>query len=190
MRIAVTGGIGSGKSEVIKVISSLGYNCISSDEINKSILQNAEYISKIAKNFPTAVKNNKIDKRELSKIVFTNKQKLQLLNSIAHPIIRKISLELSCDNSINFVEVPLLFECGFETDYNKVVLVSADLETRVGRASKRDNKSKEEIISIINNQIKSYEGKKIDYTIINNGSIKDLTKKVKQLIISIKNDVL
>lgn len=182
MRIAVTGGIGSGKSVVMDMFNRLGYNCVSSDKINEKLLADKEYISKIAKAFPSAVENGVVNKKTLSNIVFTDKNKLEILNSIAHPSIRKLSHEISNKEGINFVEVPLLFECGFESDYDKVILVTADLQIRIARASKRDNKSKEDIIKIINNQIKSYEGKKIDYVIINNADLNDLEVQVQKVL--------
>lgn len=186
MRIALTGGIGSGKSAVMDIIASHGYNVVSSDKINDALLQNPDYIEKIANTFPSALVENKIDKRVLAKIVFNNNKERKKLNQIAHPIIRNLALEMSDYHGLNFVEVPLLFECGFENDYDKVAVVTADLETRIARVQSRDNRPITEIKSIINSQIKSYNGKKIDYTIDNNGTLEQLTEQVEIMLFSLE----
>lgn len=186
MRIALTGGIGSGKSAVMDIIRSHGYNCVSSDAINDALLQNPDYIEQIARVFPTALVDKKIDKRVLAKIVFNNNKERKKLNNIAHPIIRNLALEMSDYHGLNFVEVPLLFECGFEVDYDKVVVVTADIETRIERVKARDNRPVTEIKSIINSQIKSYANKKIDYTIENNSSLEDLTEKVEIMLFNLE----
>ncbi|MBD5092165.1 MAG: dephospho-CoA kinase, partial [Clostridiales bacterium] len=72
MRIAIVGGIGSGKSEVLKVARDMGLACLSADEINAELLKTPEYIAEIATAFPAAVKDGGIDKAALAKIVFSD----------------------------------------------------------------------------------------------------------------------
>ena len=86
-KIAITGGIGSGKSEAIKIIKELGFPVFSCDEIYKEIIFSKEYVQRIEENFPTCVKNGIIDRKELSAIVFANREKRDLLNSLSHPLI-------------------------------------------------------------------------------------------------------
>ena len=71
-KIAITGGIGSGKSTVARIIKERGFPVFSCDEIYKDVIKSAEYIEKIAQIFPNAVKNNIIDRQTLAKIVFSD----------------------------------------------------------------------------------------------------------------------
>ncbi|MEG2541428.1 MAG: dephospho-CoA kinase, partial [Clostridia bacterium] len=89
MRIAVIGGVGSGKSEVLNVARAMDIVCLSADEINAEMLTDSSYIKKIAEAFPNAVKDGKVDKGELATEIFSSHAKRQKLNSIAHPEIMK-----------------------------------------------------------------------------------------------------
>ena len=81
-KIAITGGIGSGKSTVIELIKDQGFPVFSCDEIYKEIIVSKEYIQKIQENFPTAVKNGLIDKQILSTRYSPNYEKAFLENGL------------------------------------------------------------------------------------------------------------
>ena len=92
MNIALIGGIGSGKSEVLKVAREMGIAALSADEINAGLLKSPEYIEKIAAAFPGCVVCGVVDKARLASEVFSDKGKREKLNSIAHPeIARKVA---------------------------------------------------------------------------------------------------
>ena len=76
-KIAITGGIGSGKSLVLECIKELGYPVFSCDMIYKELLQTPKFARKIAELFPSCVKNNEIDRKELGNIVFNNKENIK-----------------------------------------------------------------------------------------------------------------
>ena len=111
LKIAITGGIGSGKSTAIAHIKELGYPVFSSDEIYRDILRSKAYIQKIRSVFPEVVKEVEIDRKALASVVFSNDQAREQLNSIAHPMImEKLLSEMNSTNSsLVFAEVPLLF---------------------------------------------------------------------------------
>lgn len=135
MRIAVIGGIGSGKSEVISILRRHGVFCLSADEINAKLLENPNYIEKIKNEFPSAVKDGRVDRAELASIVFCDKRELEKLNAIAHPeITREI---MACEVSPLVVEMPLIFECGAENAFDCTVLVKTPLRIRLIRLKKR-----------------------------------------------------
>ena len=90
MKIAITGGIGSWKSTVAKIIKDMGYPVFSCDEIYKNIFESAGFIEQIRKSFPVAIKNEKIDKAELAKVVFSNRGKREQLNRLSHPMIMEL----------------------------------------------------------------------------------------------------
>ena len=112
IKIAITGGMGSGKSKALQLVSELGYPTFSCDEIYKRIIVSAEYVESIKNAFPKCVINNQIDRAKLAETIFQDKTKIEKLNSIAHPIIMRQLFE-EMDNSLGkltFAEVPLLFE--------------------------------------------------------------------------------
>ena len=123
MKIAVIGGIGSGKSEVMKVAKEMGITCLSADEINDALLHEPVYISKIASRFPECVAHGAVDKPKLASVVFSDEKKRRALNDIAHPeIARRIA---ECDADPLAVELPLALESGMATAFDEVILVSA-----------------------------------------------------------------
>lgn len=186
MRIAITGGIGSGKSSVLNMLENAGFKVISCDEVNGKLLSDKAYVEKIREYFPEAVTNNIIDRKKLSEIVFSDKVKLELLNGISHPIINNIILNGTKGDDIYFVEVPLLFESNSEENFDKIMLVTADKNIRIARVRKRDNRSVEEIESIIDNQLKDYNNRRIDYIITNDGDMNNLKKEVECFLYTLK----
>ncbi len=139
-KIAVTGGIGSGKSTVLKLIAELGYQTFSCDEIYRELILSPVYIQKIAENFPDCVKNNAIDRNRLSATIFADEGKRELLNSIAHPLImERLQEEMnSCEGELVFAEVPLLFEGGFERTFDKIIVVMRNRKQRITSLLSRD----------------------------------------------------
>ena len=135
MKIAIVGGIGSGKSEVLKVARDMGLACLSADEINSDLLKTPEYIAEIAKAFPTAVCGGRIDRATLSKIVFSDDSARGKLNEIAHPrILARIRDE---NASPLIVEMPLLLECGAQSLFDEIVFVYTPMKLRIERLEKR-----------------------------------------------------
>ncbi len=121
MRIAIIGGIGSGKSEVLRVAIERGLKVASADKINAQLLSRPEYIAKIGKAFPNCVVDGEIDKKKLANVVFSDKQELSKLNAIAHPEIMKAILE--CEDSPYVVEMPLILEVEGDKYFDEIVLV-------------------------------------------------------------------
>lgn len=135
MKIAIIGGIGSGKSEVLKVAREMGIACLSADEINSELLTQPEYIAEIAEEFPTAVADGGIDRAALASIVFADDEKRERLNSIAHPrILARIAEE---DAPLLVVEIPLLLETGAQRKFDFIVFVHTSVEERIERLKGR-----------------------------------------------------
>jgi dephospho-CoA kinase len=132
-KIAITGGIGSGKSLVLQCAKELGYPTFSCDEIYKNIMATQEYVEIIRKSFPTCVKNNIINKNLLADIVFNDEKALGKLNSVAHPLIMQTLHEEmeKLKEGIVFAEVPLLFEGNYENDFHETIYVKRNFEDRI-----------------------------------------------------------
>jgi dephospho-CoA kinase len=186
MKVAVTGGIGVGKSEVMRIIAGLGYRTASADEINARLLQRPDYIARLASVFPSAVRDGKIDKYELRKIIFGDYEKRQLLNSIAHPLI---FAEIKKVEGDVFVEVPLLFECGMQKLFDKIVVVTAPYEIRLSRLFDRSGIDRKLAAKMVSSQLSDSERiSHADYVLENISSKDDLYVKVRELITKLENE--
>lgn len=152
MRIAVIGGIGSGKSEVMKIAKEKGFFCLSADEINAELLKTPSYIQKIATLFPSAVANGVVDKGALAKIVFSDQNERKKLNALAHPEIMRVISE--CKDSPLAVELPLFIEGGDES-FDEIVYVRAPLFKRIARLKKGRGMSVKQAVSRIRSQVPS-----------------------------------
>lgn len=190
-KIAITGGIGSGKSTAIKYIEEMGYPVFSCDEIYKTIRQSAAYVKRISSEFPNAVVEGQIDSKKLSEIVFLDKSSLEKLNKISHPLIMEELLKaMNASNStLVFAEVPLLFEGGFEKLFDKIIVITRNRDERIYAVQKRDGCTNEEVERRLSSQFDydSEEGKRRvkaanAHLIENYGRKTELEEKLKTLI--------
>lgn len=182
--IAITGGIGSGKSTVSSIIKSFGYKVFSADEVYKNLINDSGFVKNIYNALEIKKDDLVFDRELISKKVFNNKEALTRLNAVTHPAIMDKMLNLSkAEKGIVFNEVPLLFESGYEKLYDKVIVVTRDEKARVEAVAKRDNVSPSDVQKRINNQI-NYENISFNAhtLIVNNGSLNELTDKVKAVI--------
>ena len=193
MVIGLTGGIGTGKSTVSRILKERGYEVIDLDVIAHEVIRFPQVIEKIVENFGKEIlennnsENDIISREKLGKIIFRNKKKRLILNSIMHPEIlhsmREKILKYKKENKIIFVEIQLLFEVQWEKEFDSILLVSADEKTQIQRVLKRDNRTYEEALNIINSQMSLDEKKKrSDFIIENNGSILELEQKVDEFL--------
>ena len=155
--VAVTGGIGSGKSYLIEILKKKGFSTLSCDGVARDILELRSVKKQLKKLFPSAV-NGKIflsvDRKKLSDIVFNDKLELKKLNDLTHPIIIKKTLDVAKKlPSPVFIEVPLLFESKSQDLFDKVIVVTRDKNQRIESVINRSALSKEEVLSRMNNQV-------------------------------------
>ena len=189
--IGLTGGIGSGKSTVLKLFKDLGVKTYSADRVAKKLVNSDhKLIDLIKASFGESIyDDNKLDSKKLSKIVFTNPEKLKTLNSIIHPAVDidfKNFIEINNENYI-VKEAAIIFETKSENKYDKIILVRTPLEIRIERVMKRDNISKIEVMKRINNQLDEKEIiDKCDY-VINNHNQKDLKNLVYSIHLELKS---
>lgn len=180
MKVAVTGGIGAGKSEFMRAVKELGIRTYSADEINAELLCDKGYIEKLSETFPLAVKDGKVDKAALREEVFSDEKKRKTLNALAHPEIRRKIEEITGDAVI---EVPLLFESGMTDLFDRVIVVTAGEDARINRVVSTRNISKDLAKNIIKNQATDDERiKRADYVAVNDGTRKDLYEQAKNIM--------
>lgn len=191
IKIAVTGGIGSGKTTVCNLIKEFGYPVFSCDEVYAELLNGNELAKKIAGEFGEGIlTDGKIDRSKLSEYVFNDKLKLEKLNEITH---RKIFEEMfsraeDCKGLV-FFEVPLLFEGNYQNLFDGVVVVLRAEEDRISSIVKRDNLTVEQIKTRIKNQ-HNYDNCEFAqyYVIHNRGQIDDLRGIISKILLKIAKD--
>jgi len=154
--IGLTGGIGSGKSTVAKAFENLGVPVYIADDAAKKIMETNAVIQLVQNEFGSAIiRQDKIDRQQLAAVVFENPEKLQLLNSIVHPLVQKDFEEwIEKHQNYSFIikEAAILFESGSYKDCDKIITVIAPLATRIQRVIDRDASNREAILQRIRNQ--------------------------------------
>ncbi len=184
-KIAVTGGIASGKSVVCDIIENLGYTVIYTDKINSELLADAEYQKKLALIFPSAIKNGIVDKKYIRNEILQDDSKRLALNALAHSEIKTRVLNMleKVDTKAIFVEIPLIVESGMKDYFDQIWCVVADIDTKIKRIANRDNVSSLDAQKIIQCQKKDSELISIaDIVIENNGDLNKLKEEVGRLI--------
>lgn len=154
--IGLTGGIGSGKTTVARQFEQLGIPVYIADDEAKKVMQSKEAIAALKNVFGLDVFSAGVpDRKKLADIVFSNPQKLEELNKIIHPLVKKDFDQWVMEKShFPFVikEAAILFESGSYKDCDIIITVSAPLELRIERVMRRDNTDYESVLSRINNQ--------------------------------------
>jgi dephospho-CoA kinase len=157
VRIGLTGGIGSGKSTVAHVFEILGIPVYYADKEAKRLMnEDAEIKKQLIHHFgPEAYADKILNRRFIGEIVFRDKQKLQLLNSVIHPITIANAEEWMRQHHKPYVikEAALIFESGSQSSLDFVIGVSAPLNVRIQRTMKRDGVTREEVLARMKNQI-------------------------------------
>ncbi|GAA6988676.1 dephospho-CoA kinase [Helicobacter pylori] len=182
--IALTGGIGTGKSATIKILESQGYKILDADKIAHQLLQ--EYRFKIAQHFGSEILEMGIlNRKKLGTIVFQKANELKWLEDFLHPLIRECMLkkayELEKNHQAYFLDIPLFFEVGGKKRYpvSKVVLIYAPRALQIERLLERDKLKEAEILQRLACQMDIEQKRAMsDYIIDNSSSLKDLAKQV------------
>jgi dephospho-CoA kinase len=196
LKIAVTGGAGSGKTIVCSRLKALGLDVISADDAAKqAVVPGSAALQEIAGIFGKKIllPDGSLNRKMLRQIITEDDAARKNLESILHHEISKLILEKVAQlerkgRPIVVIEVPLLFELGLQGQYDRVVVVSASRESRIERLMARDNISREDAEKLIKLQMpdrKKLEG--ADYVVRNEWSKADLVKSVDVLFENLSN---
>lgn len=199
--VGVTGGIGSGKSEVCRTFQRLGVprgSIVSADDIAKTLMETRETLKKeLRAAFGTAVyhPNGTLDRQYLAELVFSDPLFTRRINAIVHPhVLAELRQRIlrdaeSSKSPFLLVEAALLFQSGADAMMDYVIVVDADEETRMARALRRGDMSRSDFLRRANAQGATKEKVgRADFVVVNNGSLRDLADKVGflyKLIVSI-----
>lgn len=177
LKVGITGGIGSGKTYICKIIERLGYPVYNADVRAKELTNSNSNIKSAVKSlFGKGIYvNGKLNRSAVAKLVFENSTLLEKLNRIIHPEVQndfETWANSNSDYSIVFKEAAILFESGMYKLMDANILVTAPLNIRIGRVMERDGVSKNDVLKRISNQFSDEEKLKLaNYTIVNDGKV-------------------
>ena len=187
-KIAITGGIGSGKSAVCRILKERGYPVFSCDEINRTLLSEKSYLDGLCALFPACVKDGKLNKAALSALVFSDKEALRTLNAYAHPrIAERLRRDMEGAEKTCFAEVPLLFESGMTKQFDGAIVILRNKEERIRAVVARDGLTAEQAKARMKQQF-DYDGPLPDgcLAIENDGDEAALCEKVNDVLEALK----
>lgn len=179
----LTGGSGSGKSSAAQILKEKGFFVIDADITAREIL-NGDVLEELRLAFGNSVINSegRLDRKALARIVFSDEDKLSLLNSITHPKIAQSIIKTieTCGNDKVVVDAAALLVCKPLMDIcDNIIVVCADKETRISRIMKRDCLTYEEASSRIDAQMSDEEMTKFaDIVWYNNGTVENLRSTI------------
>ena len=189
--IGLTGGIGSGKTMVAEYIKSLGIPVYIADDEARELMVDDKVIMAISTEFGQEILDNgTLNRDKLAQIVFNNPEKLQKLNSIVHPEVKK-HFDDWVENHKNYPfvvkEAAILFESGGNNYCDAVITITSPLKTRLQRVMKRDKTDRESVLKRMQNQWTDQQRiAKSDY-VIHNVSIEATKKQVDEILKLLKN---
>jgi len=186
--IALTGGIGSGKSRAAAILEEFGAHSISADTLAREVLERGEdgYNEVVAYFGDEILNEGQIDRKKLAEIVFNDSKQLEVLESITHPLIRaKFVSETRGlpENSVVVYEIPLLAESisrQKQLDFDHVIVLESETETRVARLIERGLSAKEAQLRIANQYSDARRKEIATHLIKNEGSLEELISALSQ----------
>lgn len=188
--VAISGGIGAGKSVVSEILRVLGYKVFDCDSEAKRIMdQNDDIKHEIQKQISINAINadGSINRRLLSEIVFKDEEMLKKLNRIVHSYVRNEIIHwanINCKANILFIETAILYQSGIDKMVDLVIEVAAPVDIRIDRVKRRSNLSEKEILRRVMSQDHTPESPHSHITVITN----DGTTAVLPQLYAIIND--
>ncbi len=191
IKVGITGGIGSGKTTVCKIIESMGYPVYYADVRAKALMTGNKVVKKkIIDLFgkDAYFSNGRLNRKVISAIVFNDKSMLELLNKIVHPAVKEDGENwfANLSSTLAFKEAALLVESNSYKELDYLIVVTCPIELRIERVMKRDKVSRDKVLARMKNQISEEE--KIsyaDFVIVNDGN-EDVSKQIKTILDKIK----
>lgn len=196
LKIAVTGGIGTGKSHASKVFEKNNIPVIRADDLAKEILKTEEEVKEqIIDTFgEDAYKSGKLNTTFLADQVFTSQENVDRMNSIVHPVvidrIRTIMNQTLVSNDIVVTEAALIFDAKMEKYFDYTILLVSDEEEKIKRVTQRDGVTEGEIRRRMKFQLDDEKKKqKADFIVENTTNLNDLEEKINFFVSMFRNVV-
>src|SRR5208283_2099483 len=158
IKAGITGGIGSGKSMVCRIFSTLGVSIYNADDQAKILMNtDPELISGLTAKFGNSIYNHGIlDKKKLAEIIFNDPEMLLYVNKLVHPVVSKDSaiwFQHHLNEPYALKEAAIFFESGTDSEVDVMITVIAPIEVRIRRIMDRDGLSGDQVKSRMENQL-------------------------------------
>lgn len=186
LKVALTGGIATGKSVIGEYLKRKGCYVCHSDSLAHQLMEPGSFAwEKILEHFGKSITlhDGRIDRKKLAEIVFNSEEERKFLNSLIHPLVleskKKIieELERTGESKIFISEAALTIEAGFHEFYHRIIVAHAPLEVRLKRLMERDGIGEEFALKKIKSQLPNEEKLKYAHYIIDtSGSIRETLK--------------
>lgn len=188
LKVGLTGGIGSGKSEVSKRLAAHGAIVIDADRIAREVVEpGTPGLARVVEEFGPEVlrADGSLDRQRLGSIVFADPERLAALNAIVHPLVAARAAELqeaAPDDAIVVYDVPLLVENNLAGQYEVVIVVDAADEIRVDRLTRLRGMSEADAKARIAAQATREDRLRVaDIVIVNEGTLEELQARVDEV---------
>ena len=192
--IGVTGGIGSGKSYICRIISSLGFPVYNCDAEAKKLMNTNKHIINSLKQLigeNSYDSEGNLNKPIITQFLFANEENAHKINSVVHPVVKEdFRSWASAQNAdLIFMESAILFESGFIDVVDNVITITAPPETRIERTIRRDNTTREQVIARMNQQMQDEERVRLSDYIICNNTNDNVEQQIKTIIETLSKQV-
>lgn len=184
MKYAITGGIGSGKSYVCRMLKDYGIEVYDCDAAAKRLMRTDRALQQRlsdavgAEVFP----DGQLNKAVLAKFLLASEENNRIVNNIVHPAVA----DDFASSGMSWLESAILFEADFQKYVDRVVCVSAPLEVRTQRIMKRDGISREQAAEWIDRQMPQEEKEHRSHYVIENDGVTSLEKQIEKMLADIQ----
>lgn len=193
-RIALTGGIATGKSHVLARLREAGVPAVDADVLaREAVATGSAGFAAVVNRFGDGVlaADGTLDRRRLGSLVFADERARRALEAIVHPSVRAaiaaFFAALPSDTPFAVADIPLLYETRRERDFDAVIVVACDRDTQIARVIARDRLSREEAERRIASQLPIDEKRaRADYLIDSSGTHGDTDRQVAELIATLR----
>lgn len=186
MVIGITGGIGAGKSTVLKLLKEkFGFTVIEADLVAKELMRQGTVVyQQVTERFGKEIlrEDGEFDRKKLAAVVFQDKEKLAALNGIVHPaVIEEIRKQITLNEAEGFgrfvIEAALLIESGCNRLCDQVWYIDTAEDVRIERLKKGRGMTEEQIASVMKNQLPAEEFKRFTDAVIDNSYTEENTEE-------------
>jgi len=191
LTVAVTGGAGTGKTEVCDCFRRLGAHVISMDELaREAVKSDSPVLGAISGHFGKGIlrANGSLDRKKLRGIIIRDSRAREVLENLTHPEIFRLfeekvdAIQFCNEDAVIVVEIPLLFELGIQDQFDIVVLVEAGPDLQKSRLMARDGSSSAEVQALLGIQMAADKKRPYaDYIVKNQGQLQETEIAVKEI---------
>ena len=196
LKVGLTGGLASGKSFVGECLVKLGCHLIQADQLGHEVLApTGEAYAKVVEFFGTGIldSDGSVNRKKLAAEVFTNPERLAILNSLVHPPVQKRAQELADGyantdpRAIVVLEAAILIETGSHQRFDRLILVVCSEEQQIERAMRRDHSNPEEAMARLERQMPLTQKRNYaDYVIDNSGTREETARQTQAVYESLR----